>query len=59
MNRPSTPCPRDTPTRTYSPLYFATNVHNVPCNIAFHMNMKVDRLFVHPKTARIIPRQEK
>ncbi len=52
MNSPCTPCPSDTSIWMYSPLYFATHVHNVHCNTAFHM--KVDGLFVHPKTAHIV-----
>jgi hypothetical protein len=54
MNSPCTPCPSDTSTHMYSPLYFATHVHNIHCNTASQANMKVDGLFAHPKTAHIV-----
>ncbi len=54
MNSPCTPCPSDTSTHMYSPLYFATHVHNIHCNTPSQANMKVDGLFVHPKTAHIV-----
>jgi hypothetical protein len=57
MNCPYMPCPSDTLSCMYCPLYFATHVHNVHCNTASHMNMKVEGLLVHPKTAHIIPQK--
>ncbi len=46
-----------TSTHMYSLLYFTTHVHNVCCNTASQANMEVDRLFVHPKTAHIVPKK--
>jgi hypothetical protein len=54
MNSPCTPCPSYTSLHMYSPLYFATHVHNVHCITVSQANMKVDRLFIHPKTAHIV-----
>jgi hypothetical protein len=54
INRPCTPCPSDTSTCMYSPLYFATHVHNVHCITASQANMQVDGLFIYRKTAHIV-----
>ncbi len=51
------PCFSDTTTHTYRPLDFPTHVHSGHCNTASHTIMKVDRLFVHTKTAYIIPKK--
>ncbi len=57
MNCPCRPCPSDSSTWTYCPLYFVTHVHYIHCYIESPTNMKVDWLFVHPETAHIIPKK--